>query len=167
MERESFDSLPYSFIGYLRDLRAISDADPEQQSWALALADVGVSINVGQPGFYGQIDIGDVPAPQVVYAQPMVIEQDRVYVNQPPIYLHVPPGYERHWRHHCAAYNACGRPVYFVRHDWYNTIYVPAYQEHRGGWHDRDDHDEGWQGGDHGDHGDHGHGHGHGHGHDD
>jgi len=25
---------------------------------------VGVSVNVGEPGFYGQINIGDVPRPQ-------------------------------------------------------------------------------------------------------
>jgi len=30
-------------------------------------ADVGVSISVGQPGFYGQIDIGDFPQPQLIY----------------------------------------------------------------------------------------------------
>jgi len=28
--------------------------------------DVGVSISIGQPGFYGQIDIGNVPRPQLV-----------------------------------------------------------------------------------------------------
>jgi hypothetical protein len=40
-------------------------------------ADVGVSISIGQPGFYGQIDIGNVPQPQVVYAQPVVIQPRR------------------------------------------------------------------------------------------
>ena len=29
-------------------------------------ADVGVSVNIGQPNFYGQIDIGDFPQPQVI-----------------------------------------------------------------------------------------------------
>ena len=29
-------------------------------------ADVGVSISIGQPGFYGQLDIGDFPQPQVI-----------------------------------------------------------------------------------------------------
>ena len=38
-------------------------------------ADVGVSISVGQPGFYGQIDIGHFPQPRVVYAQPVVIQR--------------------------------------------------------------------------------------------
>ncbi len=38
------------------------------------------------------------------------------------------PGHEKHWRKHCAQYNACGRPVYFVRDDWYNNEYVPRYR---------------------------------------
>lgn|SRR5689334_4680487 len=109
--------------------------------------DVGISISVGQPGFYGQIDIGNIPRPPVVYAQPVVIARAPEYVSAPPVYLHVPPGHEKHWDKHCAEYRACGRPVYFVRDDWYNNEYVPRYKHH-------DDED-----------GDHGHGHGHGNGH--
>ena len=30
-------------------------------------ADVGVSINIGQPGFYGRLDIGDYGQPQLLY----------------------------------------------------------------------------------------------------
>jgi hypothetical protein len=104
-------------------------------------ADVGVSISVGQPGFYGQIDIGNVPRPPVVYAQPVVVAPSPEYVSVQPIYLHVPPGHEKHWGKHCAEYHACGRPVYFVRDDWYNNEYAPHYR-HDGGYHD-----------------DHGHGH--------
>lgn len=37
-------------------------------------ANVGVSVSVGQPGFYGRINLGDAPHPQFVYAQPVVIE---------------------------------------------------------------------------------------------
>ena len=92
---------------------------------APALAgDVGVSISIGQPGFYGQIDIGNVPRPQVVYAQPVVIERAPEFVSAAPIYLHVPPGHEKHWRKHCAQYNACGRPAYFVHEDWYHRHYA-------------------------------------------
>ena len=108
--------------------------------------DVGVSISVGQPGFYGQIDIGNTPQPQLVYTQPVVIQRSPQFVSAPPIYLHVPPGHEKHWTKHCAEYNACGRRVYFVKDDWYNKEYVPRYQH----------------GGDHG----HGHGHDKDHGHD-
>ncbi|MDR3416537.1 MAG: hypothetical protein P4L83_10155 [Nevskia sp.] len=130
----------------------------------LAAAQVGVSVSVGQPGFYGQINIGDVPQPpQVVYAQPVVIQPAPQYVG-PPVYLHVPPGYERHWSHHCAQYNACGRPVYFVRDDWYNNVYVPHYH-HEGDRHDegyRHDHDEG-RGYEHGHEHEHEHEHDHDH----
>lgn len=30
-------------------------------------ADVGISVSIGQPGFYGRLDIGDYPQPQVIY----------------------------------------------------------------------------------------------------
>ncbi|HQT31875.1 MAG TPA: hypothetical protein PLL61_11745, partial [Thiobacillus sp.] len=62
-------------------------------------ADVGVSISIGQPGFYGQIDIGGYPPPQVIYEQPRVIY--RSAVNRQPIYLNVPPGHAKNWRKHC------------------------------------------------------------------
>ena len=94
-------------------------------------ADVGVSVSVGQPGFYGRIDIGNVPQPQVIYAHPVVIQPAPAGVVYQPIYVHVPPGHEKHWSKHCSKYNACGRPVYFVRDKWYNETYVPHYQAHQ------------------------------------
>ncbi|MBK6974411.1 MAG: hypothetical protein IPH26_16180 [Sterolibacteriaceae bacterium] len=100
-------------------------------------ADVGVSISIGQPGFYGRIDIGDFPPPVVIYRQPVVIERVPVGVVRQPVYLHVPPGHARNWRKHCRRYNACGRPVYFVQDRWYNDVYVPAYRERHE--HHRDD----------------------------
>ena len=123
--------------------------------------DVGVSISVGQPGFYGRIDIGNFPKPQVIYPRPVVITPVPVGVTYSPLYLHVPPGHEKHWGKHCHKYNACGRPVYFVHHRWYNDVYVPEYQARHGhgnGGHG-DDH-----GGEHNDKGNHGKGHGGGHG---
>ena len=92
--------------------------------------DIGVSISVGQPGFYGQIEIGNTPRPPVVYAQPVVVARAPEYVAAEPIYLHVPPGHEKHWNKHCGEYHACGRPVYFVRDDWYNNEYVPRHRDH-------------------------------------
>ena len=102
---------------------------------AAQAANVGVSISVGQPGFFGQIDLGNAPPPQLLYPQPVIYGP--VIAGAPPIYLHVPLGYERDWRHHCYEYRACGRPVYFVRDDWYRTVYVPHYRDHYygGGWH--------------------------------
>ena len=97
-----------------------------------AFAQVGVSVNIGEPGFYGQIDIGGAPPPQVIYPQPVLVQPGVVGVA--PIYLRVPPGYARHWRRYCGMYNACGRPVFFVRNDWYTHQYAPYYRAHyRGG----------------------------------
>ena len=92
-------------------------------------ADVGVSVSVGQPGSYGRIDIGNAPRPVLIYPQPVVIQ--KVYVAQPPppLYLHVPPGHAQKWSKHCHKYDACSRPVYFVKDDWYNNVYVPHYQQ--------------------------------------
>ena len=92
-----------------------------------SFAQVGVSVNIGQPGFYGQIDIGDFPQPRVVYERPVTVYTE--VEDERPIYLHVPPGYEKHWAKHCGVYRACGRRVYFVRDDWYNDEYVPRYSE--------------------------------------
>ena len=104
-------------------------------------ADVGVSINIGEPGFYGQITLGNAPPPQLMYQQPVIIEQVRGAPAPPPIYLHVPPGHAKHWNKHCRQYAACGRPVYFVQDRWNNDVYVPNYREHgerRGERHDDD-----------------------------
>lgn len=97
-----------------------------------ALAEVGVSVTIGQPGFYGHLDIGGYPPPALIYPQPLVIRPVPVGVAYAPIYLRVPPGHSRHWAKHCYRYNACGRPVYFVRDNWYNTVYVPRYRERHG-----------------------------------
>jgi hypothetical protein len=94
-------------------------------------ADVGVSVSVGQPGFYGQINIGSAPQPAVMYPNPVVIQPGPPAVIGTPIYLHVPPGHAKNWRKYCDRYNACGRPVYFVNDKWYNKVYVPHYRAHQ------------------------------------
>lgn len=118
-------------------------------------ADVGVSISVGEPGFYGRLDIGGYPPPAVIYREPILVE--RVPVYRPPIYLRVPPDHASHWRRYCHEYNACGERVYFVRDRWYEREYMPRYRarhhdRHDGDWdhHRRDDrHDGHWRGDDH------------------
>lgn len=67
------------------------------------------------PGVYGRIEIGNAPPPPVVYVQPVIIQRPPVFVEQAPLYLHVPPGHAKKWSKHCARYNACNRPVYFVK----------------------------------------------------
>jgi len=95
-------------------------------------ADVAVSMEIGEPGFYGRIDIGSYPEPRVIYPTPIVIHAIPVGVVRAPLYLRVPPGHEKHWEKHCAAYNACGAPVFFVEDGWYNTVYAPAYRAKHG-----------------------------------
>lgn len=112
-------------------------------------ADVGVSINIGQPGFNGRIDIGDYPQPRVIYAQPVIIERRQV-VEQ-PVYVRVPPNYRKDWKRYCGRYDACGRPVYFVDNGWYNEVYVPKYRERHGSQGHGNDNDN--RGHDHDDHG--------------
>lgn len=107
-------------------------------------ADVGVSLSIGQPGFYGRLDVGDFPPPQVIYRRPMMIE--RVEIDRPPIYLRVPPGHAKNWRKHCGRYDACGERVLFVQDRWYNREYVPRYAERHG---DRRDDRRGDNGNDH------------------
>ena len=105
-------------------------------------ADVSASIGISQPGFYGQINIGDFPRPMVIYAQPVWVQRPPRVVQVQPIYLRVPPGHEKHWSKHCGKYGACGQPVYFVREDWYQTQYVPRYEHHDYYAHDEsDEHD--------------------------
>jgi hypothetical protein len=104
--------------------------------------DVGVSVQISQPGVYGRIDIGRFPQPQVVVAQPVIVAPPRVVVAQPvqPVYLWVPPGHRKNWRKHCAGYGACGVPVYFVRHDWYEQhVMHPGRGHGKGGKGDKGD----------------------------
>lgn len=103
-------------------------------SWA---TDVGVSVQISQPGVYGRVDIGRFPQPQVIVQQPVLVAPQPVVVARPvqPVYMWVPPGHRKDWRRHCHAYNACGVPVYFVRHDWYGQ-HVRVADNRR---HDRDD----------------------------
>lgn len=136
--------------------------------------DVGVSVSIGQPGFYGRVDIGGFPPPALIYAQPRYIEA--VPRGRPPVYLRVPPGHAKHWGKHCHEYRACGERVYFVQDNWYNREYAPRYQERYGDRreYNREAYREGYRDGDRSDDRERGrgegngrgHGHGHGHGHD-
>lgn len=103
--------------------------------------DVALSLSVGEPGFYGHIDIGDVPHPSFVYSEPqLVVQADPRFVPQ-PVYLRVRPGHERNWKQHCREYGACGQPVYFVQDGWYRDVYSPMYrkQHGKGKGHGKDD----------------------------
>lgn len=93
-----------------------------------------INLSVGgeiSPGVYGQVQFGNAPPPPVVYAQPILAEQEPPGVVVQPIYLHVPPGHARNWGRYCHRYNACNRPVYFVK----SAEYEPGYRG-RGGRHE-------------------------------
>jgi hypothetical protein len=119
------------------------------------------------PGLYGQVNIGNERPPPVVYVRPMLIEPQQA--PPPAIYLHVPPEHAKNWRKHCREYNACNRPVYFVRSQEYDPEYQRHYQDHerereleRQRWQDRErdqerDHDRGHGHGHDGDERSHGH----------
>lgn len=119
-------------------------------------ADVGVSVSIGEPGFYGRIDIGDYPRPRVYYAEPVYIDRGARY--REPVYLRVRPGHSRNWKKHCHEYGACGERVYFVNDNWYNNVYVPHYRERSGrrddGYHNRQGGPEGRGDGGRQEHGD-------------
>jgi hypothetical protein len=122
-----------------RLLTAIALAAASITPPALA-AEIGVSISIGQPGFYGQIEPGNYGRPSLVYSRPITIERARYGASREPLYLRVPVGHSRNWKRYCSGYSACGRPVYFVRDDWYNNVYAPRYRDdHRGDGRDNDD----------------------------
>lgn len=108
-----------------------------------AQAQVGVSISVRQPGVYGRIDIGGLPPPPLVLAQPVLIAPPRVAVPRRPIYLYVSPNEQQNWGRYCGRYAACGQPVYFVQERWVHDRYVERHPgwnrgQHRG-WDKHDD----------------------------
>jgi hypothetical protein len=141
---------------------------------AHAQVGIGASITINQPGVYGRVDFGPQPGyveapPALIYPQPVIVQPGRVAYQQRPIYLYVPEPYTHDWVHHCAAYRACGQPVYFVRDQWVRDRWAQHYPHgrdfghgpDRGGWHGGDRHDDHRDRDDHGrdDHGrgDHGH----------
>jgi hypothetical protein len=131
-----------TFRNFLNMLGAAALASLALAQGAAAAVDVGVGITIREPGVYGRIEIGSAPPP-VLYPQPVIYAPQRVVVREQPMYLYVPPGHAKNWGKHCARYNACARPVYFVQEQWVEQQYERAHPGKRHG-------------------GGHGHGHGHG-----
>ena len=89
-----------------------------------------INLSVGgeiSPGVYGQVQLGNAPPPPVFYPQPMIIVRQPAMMAVEPIYLHVPPGHAKNWAKHCRAYNACNRPVYFIK----SAEYEPGYYKRK------------------------------------
>jgi len=113
-----------------------------------AAAQTSVSIGINQPGVYGRVTIGDVPAPALWHAEPVLVAPPRVVVQQQPVYLYVPPAHRQNWRRYCGRYHACGQPVYFVRDEWVRERWTHEHPDHHHGWdkHDGPGHDHGHRG---------------------
>jgi hypothetical protein len=106
---------------------------------AQARADVDVSVSIGQPGFYGRVNIGN-DRPRLVYQEPVIIQQSPVALVQQPIYLRVPPAHYQRWGNYCGRYRACGQRVYFVQQPV--VVHDRGYDrrdrwERRRDWHER------------------------------
>jgi len=114
-----------------------------------AHAQAYVNLTVGgpmAPGVYGQISVGSNPAPPIINAAPVVIGQP--VFGAPPMYLYVSAVESRNWGRYCHRYQACGRPVYFVRVDerdrwWERRGEGHGYERHEERDHDRGEH-RGW-----------------------
>ena len=86
-----------------------------------------VSLSMGQPGFYGRIDVGSgYPQPPLLFPNALM-GNPGVFSGQ-PIYMHVPPHHAHYWSSHCQLYGACDWMVYFVDNRWYNDVYVPGFR---------------------------------------
>ena len=67
-------------------------------------SNVNVHVTIGDPGYYGPIEIHGYPTPRVVYTEPVIIERTPVYVRE-PIYLRVPLWQARSWSRYCWRYH--------------------------------------------------------------
>ena len=144
-----------------------------------AYAQTYINATVGgelAPGVYGRVNIGNAPPPPLIYAEPVIIHRPAVVVPRAPIYLYVPPGHAKNWGKHCARYNACNQPVYFVQEPPPRKgpkHHHPARDDRRwdddhhrhGGKHDRDQGRGHGRGDDRGERAERGEGRGKGHGH--
>jgi uncharacterized protein YjbJ (UPF0337 family) len=97
------------------------------------LAQVELNIQLGQPNYYGGLNIQGFPNPQLYYSRPILIQPLSPEYDQ-PVYLRVPPYQRQNWGAYCGRYNACQRKVYFVRDNWYRSIYAPRYRNMNNDW---------------------------------
>jgi hypothetical protein len=93
------------------------------------------------PGVYGRVDVANKPLPTLVYEQPMFVERPDTAGRVEPLYLHVPPEHAKNWKKYCNHYQACDRPVFFVKSAEYDPGYEPPKPEkaegkrkYRSGW---------------------------------
>lgn len=99
--------------------------------YAPVLAQTSLTLQLGQPGYYGQIILGNQVPPPVYGYGPVIVRpefrgRDRwTQAATQPVYLRVPMNQARDWGRYCGLYQACNMPVQFVRDDWYRNVYAP------------------------------------------
>jgi hypothetical protein len=93
----------------------------------LAHAQGMVTLSMGQPGFYGRIDMGTYTEQPPLIFPNALMGNPGVFSGQ-PIYMHVPPQHAHYWSSHCHRYGACDWMVYFVDNNWYSSVYVPGFR---------------------------------------
>ena len=96
------------------------------------LAQVDFGIQLGQPNYYGGLNIQGFPNPQFYNCSPALIQPLSPEYDQ-PVYLRVPLYQRQSWGSYCSRYNACQQNVYFVRDNWYRSIYAPRYRNMNNG----------------------------------
>ncbi len=87
---------------------------------------------IGDPGYYGVLPPLTGYTPQVWNANP-IVALGAAIAGLAALYLNVPDYQRNNWRFYCSRYNACNRPVYFVRDNWYRDVYAPQYKKRRPG----------------------------------
>jgi hypothetical protein len=154
-----------SFVGVASLTALLNPSAAQAQSYMNITVGVPVA-----PGVYGQISVGNNPMPPIINTAPRVVGQP-VY-GAPPMYLYVSDMEYRNWGRYCRRYQACGRPVYFVRVDERNRWWDGHHDGHGGDRFDRPGERRGWDRDEHGrgpghrgdDRGEHGRGEGRGEG---
>ena len=93
-------------------------------------AQTSITLQLGQPSYYGPISIGYGAQPPIYSTRPVIVAPPRgrerwAQTYNRPVYLRVPRNQARDWSRYCGRYQACNRPVYFVRDEWYRNVYAP------------------------------------------
>lgn len=118
--------------------------------YAPVQAQTALTLQLGQPGYFGPINLGNQPPPPVIGYGPIIVRPDSrgrerwIQAGNQPLYLRVPMNQVRNWGRYCGLYQACNVPVQFVRDDWYRNVYAPrvraaqanAAKEERDRWRD-------------------------------
>jgi len=92
------------------------------------------------PGIYGRVAMASTATaaattvkPPLVYSQAMLVDAPSATGAVEPVYLHVPPDHAKNWKKYCAKYDACNKPVFFIKSAEYEPGYQPPKPEPQAG----------------------------------